>query len=106
MARPDVSGGAIVSGDGLVIEASLDPGVDAEAVAALATTLTRHQEEIGSAAALGSTGPAVLDFDGGAALVSGLRDGASLILLTPPGSDLGEVLYFLRRQRGAIADLL
>lgn len=101
-----MTGVAVVSGDGLVIEQVFRRPTDAEAMAALATTLARHGREFGEAAHLGGLGAAVLEFDSGPALLCPLRDGASLLLLGTPDADLGELLYLLRRHRGAIADLL
>ena len=105
-ARPDVAGAAVISGDGLVIEAALGTGADGDALAALTTTLVRNCGELGTAGGLGSLGAAVLEFASGPAVIGTLRDGASVVVLARDGSDLGELLYLLRRHRGAIADLL
>jgi predicted regulator of Ras-like GTPase activity (Roadblock/LC7/MglB family) len=55
---------------------------------------------------LGGLEVAVLDFTTGPAVAAALGDGASLIVLARPDSDLGELLYLLRRNRSAIAALL
>lgn len=101
-----MTGVAVVSADGLVIEQAIRRPTDPEALAALATTLVRHGRELGEAADLGGLGAAVLEFDTGPALLCALRDGASLLLLGALEADLGELLYLLRRHRAAIADLL
>jgi predicted regulator of Ras-like GTPase activity (Roadblock/LC7/MglB family) len=105
-ARPEVTGVAVISWEGLVIDQALGPDTDSEAMAALATTLVRHANELGLAAAQGPLSTAVLEFGAGPVVVAGLADGASLILLARTDVDLGELLYLIRRHRGAIADLL
>ncbi|HEX9756024.1 MAG TPA: roadblock/LC7 domain-containing protein [Gemmatimonadales bacterium] len=105
-ARPEVAGVAVVSGDGLVIEQALHVAADRDAIAALATTLTRHGRELGAAARLGNLGAAVLEYTAGPAIIRPLHDGASLVVLGRPDADLGELLYLLRRHHGALADLL
>jgi predicted regulator of Ras-like GTPase activity (Roadblock/LC7/MglB family) len=104
--RPEVAGLAVISPDGLIIEHALAPDTDSDALAALATGLLRHAGELGAAGGLGGLEVAVLDFASGPAVATTLADGASLILLARPDADLGELLYLLRRNRGAIAALL
>jgi len=105
-ARPDVTGVAVISGEGLVIDQALGPGADPEAVAALATTLLRHGNELGMAASQGPLGTAILEFGTGPVIVSSLADGAALVLLARGDHDLGELLYLVRQHRATIADLL
>ena len=104
--RPEITGVAVISGEGLVIEQALGPGTDAEALAALAMTLGRHGSELGASVGLGSLGTVVLEFEEGPAVMTRYRDDTALVLLARPDADLGELLYLLRRQRGAINDLL
>ena len=101
-----MTGVAVISGEGLVIDQALGPQADSEALAALATTLFRHAGELGLAAAQGPLRTAVLEYGAGPVIVAGLPDGAALVLLARPEVDLGELLYLVRRQRGAIAELL
>jgi uncharacterized protein len=104
--RSDVLGAAVVSGEGLVIESALPAGSDGEALAALATTLLRGAGELGAAGGLGALGTAILEFDQGPAVVTALTTGAGLLVLARPDTDLGELLYLIRRHRAAVADLL
>jgi predicted regulator of Ras-like GTPase activity (Roadblock/LC7/MglB family) len=105
-ARPEVTGVAIVSGEGLLIEEALPPATDGEALAALATTLIRHADEFGHSAGLGSFGTAILEFNEAPAIIGILSDGAALVLLARPDADLGELLYLLRRHRAPMSSLL
>jgi predicted regulator of Ras-like GTPase activity (Roadblock/LC7/MglB family) len=77
-----------------------------EALAALATTLIRNAQELGSTSDLGSFGAAVLEFDGGPLVIGILSDGAALVLLARNDEDLGELLYLVRRHRAAMSSLL
>jgi len=105
-ARPEVTGVAIVSGEGLLIEQTLPASTDGEALAALATTLIRNAQELGSTSDLGPFGAAVLEFDGGPLVIGILSDGAALVLLARNDEDLGELLYLVRRHRAAMSSLL
>lgn len=101
--RPDVAGVAVVSGDGLVIEQVLAHAADADALAALATTLARTAAELGSTSSLGSFGAAVIEFAKGPVVISSVGHGVSLLVFGRADADLGELLYTLRGHRGALA---
>lgn len=101
--RPEVTGVAIISGDGLLIEHALPPGTDGEALAALAATVVRQLAELGTASRLGHPTGAVIEFSGGPAII-GMVDGAALFVMARPDADLGELLYLVRRHRPAVAD--
>lgn len=104
--RPEVTGAALVSGEGLTIHQALPADADPEALAALTTTLLRQASELGATAGVGPLLTAVLDFGAGPAIVTGLDDGAALVVLIRPDADFGELLYLVRRHRDAIASLL
>ena len=106
--RPGVSGVAVVSGDGLIIEQALAVGgpTDSEALAALAVTLVRHSTQLAETSHQGSLHTAVFEFAEGAAIIQPLSPAASLIILGSAPTDLGPLLYDLRRHRQAIAALL
>jgi predicted regulator of Ras-like GTPase activity (Roadblock/LC7/MglB family) len=106
LTRPEVLGVAVVSDDGLVIEQALPPGSDGDALAALARTVLSHAAELGVTCRVGPLGLAVLDYRDGPLILAELADGASLLVLTSPSTDLGELLYLIRRHRPAMADLL
>lgn len=105
-ARPEVTGAAVVSPEGLLIDHTLPSGTDGEAVAALATTLLRQSVELGAAARLGPAATAILEFDGGPAILGAIDGGAALVVLARPDADLGELFYLVRRHRPAVADAL
>jgi predicted regulator of Ras-like GTPase activity (Roadblock/LC7/MglB family) len=102
--RPEVTGAAIVSGEGLLIEHALPAGTDGEALAALAATVIRQIAELGGAARLGHPTSAVVEFSGGPAIIGMVDGGAALFVMARPDADLGELLYLVRRHRPAVAD--
>lgn len=104
--RPEVTGAAIISGEGLVIHETLPKEADSEALAALATSLLHHMTEFGERARLGPLGTAVLDFEPGPVIVAALGNGAGLVLMVRAEADFGELLYLVRQHRDAIAELL
>jgi len=104
--RPDVAGAVVVSDDGLVVEASLPPGLDAEELAALATTAGRGVGALGGAARFGDITQAVVECASGTLVLQRLPSRATLLVLTTPEGDLGTLLYDLRRHAPALVSLL
>ena len=105
-ARPEVTGVALVSTEGLLIDHTLPATLDGDALAALAITVLRQMHELGSAAGRGSAASAVIEFEGGPAIVGSMEAGSSLVVLAKADADLGDLLYLIRRYRPAVADAL
>ena len=104
--RPDVGGAVVVSDDGLVVEASLPPGLDAEELAALGTTAGRSVGALGGAARIGDLSQAVVECTLGTLVLQRLPSRATLLVLAAPDGDLGALLYDLRRHAPALVSLL
>jgi len=100
--RPVIRGAAVVSEDGLLVHDALPDRVDREAVAALAVTVRRHAEQLGTAAAAGNLGRIVLEFADGPAIVAVLDDRHTLVVLAAPDQDLGPLLFDIRDGRPAL----
>src|SRR6266540_3384170 len=81
-------------------------GVDAESVAALLPTAINHMAQLGDAGGRGDFTTAVLEFGRGLAVVAVLHADALLIVLVQPATNVGALLFDLRRHRTAIAGLL
>jgi predicted regulator of Ras-like GTPase activity (Roadblock/LC7/MglB family) len=96
----------VVGRDGLPIDSRVANGVDAESVAALLPTTIRHMTELGTAGGRGDFSAAVLEFGTGLAIVAVLHADALLIVLVQPATNVGALLFDLRRHRTAIAGLL
>ncbi|HXF95983.1 MAG TPA: roadblock/LC7 domain-containing protein [Gemmatimonadales bacterium] len=104
--RPGVDAVVVVGRDGLPIDARTADGVDAESVAALLPSVVNSLSQLGEAAARGAFGAGVLEFGGGLAVVAVLHAEALLVVLVRPATNVGSLLFELRRHRTAIAGLL
>jgi predicted regulator of Ras-like GTPase activity (Roadblock/LC7/MglB family) len=96
----------VVGRDGLAIDSRVGNGVDTESVAALLPSAIKHLAELGEAGGRGDFATAVLEFGGGLAIVAVLNAEALLIVLVQPATNVGALLFDLRRHRPAIAGLL
>ena len=103
--RPGVDAVVVVGRDGLPIDSTAN-GVDAESVAALLPSVINGLSQLGEAGARGAFGAGVLEFGHGTAVVAVLHDDALLIVLVQPSTNVGSLLFDLRRHRTAIAGLL
>lgn len=104
--RSGVDAVVIVGPDGLPIAARTTNGVDSESVAALLPSAIKAMTQLGEAGARGDFGTAVLEFGRGLAVVAVLSADAVLVVLVQPATNVGGLLFDLRRHRSAIADLL
>ena len=96
----------VVGRDGLPIDSRTANGVDAESVAALLPTAITQMAQLGDAGGRGEFTTAVLEFGSGLAIVAVLNADALLIMLVQPATNVGSLLFDLRRHRTAIAGLL
>lgn len=96
----------VVGRDGLPIDSRVANGVDAESVAALLPSAIKQMTELGGAGGRGDFATGVLEFGNGLAIVAVLHADALLIVLVKPATNVGTLLFDLRRHRTAIAGLL
>jgi len=104
--RGGVDAVVVVGRDGLPIDSRVANGVDAENVAALLPSVINGLAQLGEAGGRGQFATGVLEFGSGLAVVSVLNADALLIVLVRPSTNVGALLYDLRRHRPAIAGLL
>ena len=104
--RGGVDAVVVVGRDGLPIDSRVANGVDAENVAALLPSVINGLAQLGEAGGRGQFATGVLEFGSGLAVVSVLNADALLIVLVRPSTNVGALLYDLRRHRSAIACLL
>src|SRR5260370_24851642 len=95
---------AVVVGgrDGLPIAARTSDGIDSESVAALLPSALNAMTQLGEAGARGDFGTALLEFGRGLVVVSVLSADALLVVLVQPATNVGGLLFDLRRHRSAI----
>lgn len=96
----------VVGRDGLPIDSRVANGVDAESVAAMLPSAIKQMAQLGDAGGRGDFTTAVLEFGRGLAIVAVLNAEALLIVLVQPATNVGALLFDLRRHRPAIAGLL
>jgi len=104
--REGVDAVVVVGRDGLPIDSRTRNGLDPESVAALLPSVINAMTQLGQAGGRGDFGTGVLEFGGGLAVVSVLHADALLVMLVRPSTNVGALLYDLRRHRTAIAGLL
>jgi uncharacterized protein len=104
--RAGVDAAIVVGRDGLPIDSRTANGVDTDNVAALLPAVINGLAQFGEAGGRGEFGTGVLEFGAGLAVVSVLNADALLVLLVRPSTNVGALLYDLRRHRTAIAGLL
>jgi predicted regulator of Ras-like GTPase activity (Roadblock/LC7/MglB family) len=104
--RSGVDAVVVVGSDGLPIDSMSGDGVDPDSVAALLPAVIRGMSELGTAGARGDFTTGVLEFAAGLAVVSVLHADAMLVVLVRPDTNVGTLLFDLRRHRTAIAGLL
>ncbi len=96
----------IAGRDGLTIDAHARDGVDVEGLAALVPAVAEACRQLGDAAERGGFGTGVVEFGGGLVLITELSGDALLAIFFEPETNIGSLLYELRRHRVAIARLL
>jgi uncharacterized protein len=104
--RNGVDAVVVVGRDGLPIDSRAADGVDPESVAAVLPSVITGMTQLGQAGGRGEFGTGVLEFGGGLAVVSVLNADALLVVLVRPATNVGALLFDLRRHRSAIAGLL
>ncbi|MDB4876018.1 MAG: Roadblock/LC7 family protein [Gemmatimonadetes bacterium] len=104
--RDGVDAAIVLGRDGLLIDSQLDPGLDAEDVAARIPAIIGTADDLGSATARGDLLTAVLEHKNGLAIVSVLSGEAILLVLLTPRANVGQLLFELRRNREHIAALV
>jgi len=104
--RSGVDAVVVVGHDGLPIAARTSDGIDSESVAALLPSAINAMTQLGEAGARGDFGTALLEFGRGLVVVSVLSADALLVVLVQPATNVGGLLFDLRRHRSAIAGLL
>lgn len=104
--RDGVDAVIVLGRDGLPIDAHAANGVDSEGVAALVPSIVAACNRLGVASGRGDFGTGVVEYASGLAIVSAVAPEAILAILLRPDTNIGPLLFELRRHRSAIAGLL
>lgn len=105
-ARPDVDAVVVLSSDGLPIDGAGRSSVDAEAVAALAATFANGAKRLGEAAECEGLGGSVVEFNDRLAILRPLGSEGHLFILAAKATNIGPLLFELRRDASTLATLL
>lgn len=104
--RQGVDAVVVAGRDGLTIDAHAANGLDIDGLAALVPAVAEACRQLGDAAERGGFGTGVVEFAGGLVLIAELNPDALLAIFFKPETNIGSLLYELRRHRAAIARLL
>lgn len=96
---------AAVGSDGLTISAEAGPGIDADDVAAIVPNLVKGCQSLGEIGQRGEFNCGAFEYSGGLAVVAMISAEAMLVVLTSPDTNIGPILYTVRRYRSALASL-
>ncbi len=105
-ARSDVAAVVVLSSEGLPIDSAGQAGLDAEAVAALAATFATGARRLGQAAECDGSPATVLEFEDRLAVVRPLGTYGHLFVLATKTTNIGPLLFELRRQAPDLETLL
>jgi predicted regulator of Ras-like GTPase activity (Roadblock/LC7/MglB family) len=104
--RQGVKAAIVLGRDGLPIDSAAQNGLDPDGVAAVIPPIVSACTGLGSAAACGAFESGVVEYDGGMALVASVTPETLLALIVGPQTNIGALLYEIRKHRSAIARLL
>jgi predicted regulator of Ras-like GTPase activity (Roadblock/LC7/MglB family) len=104
--RQGVKAAIVLGRDGLPIDSASHNGLDPDGVAAVVPPIVAACAGLGNAAACGKFESGVVEFDGGMALVTSVTPDALVALIVGAQTNIGALLYEIRKHRGAIARLL
>lgn len=104
--RDGVDAVIILGSDGLPIDSQTTDGADPEVLAALIPAVIQSCEQFGQSASRGGLSTGVLEYAAGAAIIANLSAEAKLLILVRPRTNIGPLLYDLRRHRAEITGLL
>jgi len=97
---------AVVATDGLLIESIAGPGVDVDAVCAVASNGLAMADALGREIDKGGTVQTMLEYDHGIVLIEPISNDAMLLLLANTRDDLGYVRFLVARHREDMLDAL
>lgn len=104
--RSGVEAVIVLGRDGLTIAGRASPDLDPEIVAAMVPAVVDACAALATAGSRGRFATAVIECDAGLAIVAQITAESLLAILVRPDTNVGKLLYELRRHRVAIANLL
>jgi len=96
----------VLGRDGLVIDSRVRNGLDSENLAALVPSVVESCNRLGDAGDKGEFGMGVVEYTDGLMIVADLTSESLLAILVQRNTNVGNLLYELKRHRASIAQLL
>lgn len=97
---------AVVAHDGLLIESTARPGLDVDAICAVASNGLAMAEALGREIDKGQTLQALLEYNHGIVLLEPIGDEAMLLLMTNTREELGHVRFLVAIHRHDLVNAL
>jgi hypothetical protein len=95
---------AIVARDGLLIESAAQPGVDVDAICAVASNALAMSDALGQEIDKGKPVQTMLEYEAGLVLLEPVGPEAMLLLVTNIPEDLGQVRFLVALHRYELFD--
>lgn len=97
---------AVVANDGLLIESVAAPGLNVDAVCAVASNGLAMSEALGREVDKGSTVQTMLEYEQGLVLLEPISPEAMLLLVTNAREELGQIRFLVALHRQELLDAL
>jgi len=97
---------AVVAHDGLLIESSALPGVDVDAICAVASNGIAMAESLGREIEKGDAAQILLEYEAGVVLLETINHEAMLLLVTNAREELGYMRFLVALHRDELAEAL
>jgi hypothetical protein len=95
---------AIVAHDGLLIESNARPGVDVEAICAVASNGIAMAESLGREINKGDALQTMLEYQQGVVLIESINHEAMLLLVTGAREELGQIRFLVALHRDELVE--
>lgn len=97
---------AVVAHDGLLIESSAQPGVDVDAICAVASNGIAMAEALGKEVDKGEASQILLEYNYGVVLLEAINHEAMLLLVTGAREELGYMRFLVALHRDELSEAL
>jgi len=97
---------AVVAHDGLLIEGNALPGIEVDAVCAVASNGLAMADALGREITKGGALRTVLEYEHGLVVLEPINSDAMLLLMVAERNQLGQLRFMVSKHRSAFADAL
>ncbi len=97
---------AVVGPDGLVIESVARPGVDVDAIAAVATNGLLLADALGRQIERGGALQTIVEYESGVLLLESLAEEGMMLIVSRDPTDLGRIRFTAKQHKADLAEAL